>query len=150
MLEKIKTFIKHPYINQLRDVRALGLVVFGIITLMVTWSGVKSIQTNYELQKQISRLQQENEVQSLVNTNLKLANQYFQTDQYLELASRREFGRGARGEKVLIVPKNVALAHTIDPEAGTKQNAKQPGQKPAYQRNFEAWIDFFLHRQNTD
>jgi len=146
MLAKIKNVIKHPLIQQLRDVRALGLIAFGIIALMVTWSGIKALQTNYELQKQISALQQQNDVQQLENNNLKLKNQYLTTDQFLELAARRQFGKAAPGEKVLLVPKAVALKHTVavpEPQQGGDDSIIS---KPAYQRNFEAWIDFFLHR----
>src|SRR5437667_142896 len=73
------------YARQLRDVRVLGLVIFGGLVLLVSWSGIQVIQTNYDLQKQISKLQQQNQVQELENNNLQLTNQYFNTDQYLEL-----------------------------------------------------------------
>ncbi len=124
--------------------------MFVFITLMVTWSGVKSVQTNYGLQRQISTLQQQNQVQNLENQNLKLKNQYLNTDQFLELAARRELGKAAPGEKVLIVPKSVALAHTVNlPAAKTEPLASgSVGNKPTYQKNFEAWIDFVLHRAN--
>jgi cell division protein FtsB len=147
MFEKLKDQNKYyAYLEQFRDVRAVGLAIFGIIVLLISWSGVKAIQTNYELQKQISKLQQENQVQQLKNNNLSLQNQYFNTDQYLELSARQNFGLGRPGETELIVPKSVALAHTIDLGSNnkvTKASAKQP----FYQRNFEAWINFFLHRQ---
>ncbi len=152
MFEKIKTYQKHPYVQQLRDMRAWGMILFGIIAIMVTWSGVKAVETNYSLQKQISSLQQQNQVQQLENNNLKLKNQYLNTDQFLELSARREFGKAAPGEMVLIVPKGVALAHTLNLQqtsTTTKPN-KRPGNKPTYQRNFEAWIDFFLHRPHVD
>ena len=136
-------------IQQLRDPRAIGLVAFGIVAVLVTWSGIKAVQTNYGLQKQIARLQQQNEVHNLENTNLKLQNEYLNTDQFLELAARREFGKAAPGETVLLVPKSVALAHTVDLDKSTKPKSQPSVSKPSYQRNFEAWIDFFLHRQNT-
>ena len=142
MFRKIKTNL---FLQQLRDVRARGLLGFGVIAVMVTWSGVKAVQVNYGLQKQISRLTQENEVQELTNNNLKLKNEYLNTDQFLELAARRQFGLGAPGEKLLIVPKPVALAHTVEPPSKNKTKTTE-APKPAYQRNFQAWIDFFLHR----
>ena len=142
MFRKIKTNL---FLQQLRDVRARGLLGFGVIAVMVTWSGVKAVQVNYGLQKQISRLSQENDVQQLTNNNLKLKNEYLNTDQFLELAARRQFGLGAPGEKLLIVPKSVALAHTVEPPSKNKTKTTE-APKPAYQRNFQAWIDFFLHR----
>ena len=148
MFEKLKSLQNHPYFEQFHDVRAVGLALFGVIVLLVSWSGVKAIQTNYDLQKQISGLQQEVSVQQLQNNNLKLQNEYFNTNQYLELSARQNFGLGAPGETELLVPKSVALAHTVNlgnDNTATKASSKQP----FYQRNFQAWIDFFFHRQST-
>ncbi len=154
-LEKLKTnfdnFYQHSYIAQFRDVRAIGLVLFLAVALMVSWSGAKVIQTNYELQKQISQLEQEIQVQQLANQNLKLQNQYFQTDQYLELQSRQDFGLGAAGEKQLIVPREVAEKYIVNSAAADPPTAVTPNEvrQSAYQRNFQAWIDFFMHRPSV-
>jgi len=148
VFEKIKNLQKHPYLRQLNDIRAWGLIIFGVIVLMVTWSGVKSVQTNYGLQRQISELQQQNQVQDLQNKNLKLKNEYLNTDQFLELAARRQLGKAAVGEQVLIVPRSVALAHTVNlPDEITHNKVNQAAvNKPTYQKNFQSWVDFFLHR----
>ena len=76
------------YILSLRDVRNVGLLVFTVIVLLISWSGVKSIQTNYGLQKQIAQLQQEDQVQTLENDDQALQNQYYNTSQYLEITAR--------------------------------------------------------------
>jgi len=130
------------------DTRSLGLMAFAVIALLVTWSGIKSIQTNYELQKQISQLTQENNVRKLENTNLELRNEYYKTDQFLELAARRQFGRAAPGETVLNVPKSVALTNSSDlPKDDEKIDSSDPT-KPKYQQNLEAWFNFFLHQKD--
>lgn len=147
MIDKFKNYSKHPSLGVLADTRALGLIAFGVIALLVSWSGVKSIQTNYELQKQISEASQQNDVAKLENTNLKLRNEYYKTDQFLELAARRQFGKAAPGEKLFIVPKSVALANTIDIANAKTNKVKTADQKPFYQENLEAWVDFFLHRE---
>jgi cell division protein FtsB len=146
MLEKLKQLRHHPKIAQFRDVRAVGLLAFLAVALMVSWSGAKVIQRNYELQKHISQLQQEVDVQELQTNNLKLQNQYFNTDQYLELKARQDFGLGKAGEKLLLVPDDVAMSYVS--ESTAKTDAPTPAsRRPAYQRNFEQWVDFFLHRQ---
>ncbi len=148
MLQKIKTIFRHPYIHQLRDVRVLGMVVFAFIALMVSWSGIKAIQTNYELQRQIAKLEQQNKLQDLENTNMRLKNQYLETDEFLELAARRQFGKAAPGEKVIIVPKDVGLSYYSSTSQQQSPGTEKPtAHKPGYRRNFEAWINFFLHRQ---
>lgn len=134
------------YVREMRDVRVLGLTVFVGIALLVTWSGVGIIQTNYALQQRISRLEQENALQALENSTLGLRNEYYNTDQYLELQARKQFSRGAPGEKLLLVPRDVALRSSKDfPEPEEKQIEKKPS-KPKYQQNFEAWMEFLFRR----
>lgn len=130
----------------LRDIRVAGQVIFGIVVVLVSWSGIKAIDTNYQLQKQIATLQQQNQLQQLENENLKLQNDYYNSDQYLELSARQNLGLGAPGEKELIVPKSVALSYTV-PEPEAEKESKAPAvEPPAYQRNIQSWVDFFLHR----
>lgn len=151
MFNKIKNFSYKPYLKQLQDVRVLGLLVFLVLVLLVSWSGVKVIQTNYELEQKISKLQQEVEVQELENANLKLRNEYYTTNEFQELAARRQFGLAAPGEKLVIIPKSVALAHTVDlPELIKKTEVIAIADKPKYQKNFEAWVNFFLNRQSSN
>ena len=133
------------YILSLRDIRNVGLLVFTVIVLLISWSGVKSIQTNYGLQGQITKLQQENSVQELENNNLALQNQYLGTAQYLEVSARENLGLAAPGETELLVPKEVALAHTVK-QPGAEATVSKVPKQPFWQRNFQAWIDFFLHR----
>lgn len=144
-LEKI-----YDYILQFRDVRAAGLLLFLVVVLLISWSGIKVIDTNYRLQKQISALEQQVQVQKLGNTNTRLTNDYYQTDQYLEIAARQNFGLAKPGETVLNVPQNVALAHTVDvPDADRTEAKKTQAKRPAYQRNFQAWVNFLFHRETS-
>jgi cell division protein FtsB len=152
MREKLKLYQQNvmAYGANLRDARTVGLGMFLVIVLLISWSGVKAIDTNYALQKQISEIDQKVQVQKLTNNNLRLQNEYFNTPQYLELAARQNFGLAAPGETELLVPASVALAHTITlPDAEQTQTAKTKAKQPAYQRNFQAWMNFFLHRQTT-
>jgi cell division protein FtsL len=137
----------YDYVLQFRDVRAIGLLLFLVVVLLISWSGVKVIDTNYRLQKDISRLEQETQVLKLTNTNMKLENNYFETNQYLEIAARQNFGLAAPGEAVLNVPRQIALAHTVDlPDTEQEQVKKTVAKQPTYQRNFQAWMNFLLHR----
>ena len=148
MFSKLKikqnTEIIYAYVNRLRDMRFAGQVLFVVIVLLVSWSGVKAIDTNYSLEKQISTIQQQDVIQRLEDNNLQLQNQYYNSNQYLELSARQNFGLAASGETELIVPQNVALSYTA-PEPKTPV-AMPASQLPFYERNFQAWIDFFLHR----
>lgn len=151
MLDKIKKYYQHQFIQQFKDIRFVGFVVFGILVLLVSWSGVSVIESNFVLQKQVSKLEQQNQVSQLENSNLKLQNGYYNSNQYLELTARRQFGKGQPGEKLLLVPKSVALKHTVDVSSSAKEAITTPVlQKPWAQRNLESWVDFFLHRGSLD
>jgi cell division protein FtsB len=135
------------FLRRLNDPRFVGQLIFVIIVLLISWSGVKSIQTNYSLQKQITALNQQNDLQKLQNDNLALQNQYYNSNQYLELSARQNFGLAAPGEKEVVVPASVALAYTVNLPSAPAPDAATKAKQPAYQRNFESWVDFFLHRQ---
>lgn len=123
------------------------MLFFLVAVLLISWSGVKVIETNYRLQRQISELEQQKDVQELANTNLKLQNEYFETDQYQELAARRNFGLAAPGETVWVVPKPVALSHTVDlSDVERTETQKTKERPPAYQRNVQSWMNFLFHR----
>ncbi|MDB5168866.1 MAG: hypothetical protein JWO41_222 [Candidatus Saccharibacteria bacterium] len=148
MQEKIKSYIPKvvKYLNSLQDIRVAGQLVFVVIVLLISWSGVKAIQTNYGLQKQISGLRQQTDVQQLKNNNLKLQNDYYKSNQYLELSARQNFGLASPGEKEIIVPESVALANTVDTPS-IKQKTAIPDTRSTFEKHLDAWMKFFLHRQ---
>ncbi len=151
MFEKIKTQFPiraKAFVKSLSDVRVLGQIVFVVIVLLVSWSGVKAIQTNFELQKKVSKLEQEVAITELENQNLALQNQYLETDQFLELAARQQFGKAAPGEKVYLIPNEVALQHTIETKT-EKSEAEKNSDKPQYQKNIEAWVNFFFRESDN-
>jgi hypothetical protein len=78
-----------------------------------------------------------------------LQNEYLNSNQYLELSARQNFGLAAPGEKEIIVPASVALSYTTSIPTPPKTVVIDEKQ-PKYQKNFEAWINFFLHRQSSN
>ena len=146
MLEKIKNYKNNPRVQQFQDVRVAGLLVFGAVALLVTWSGVGAIEQNYNLEKEISSLQQQNNLQQLQNNNLSLENQYYNTNEYLELEARQLFGKASPGEKLILVPQSVALSDSVSLTNQSNLASSKPLPKPKYQQNFENWVNFFFHR----
>lgn len=149
MQTKISAFLPKitRFIQRFSDVRFAGQVIFVIIVLLISWSGAKAIQSNYGLQKQVTAINQQNSIQQLENTNLALQNKYYNSNQYLELSARQNFGLASPGEKELLVPQSVALAYAPNP-AISSAVASSTISSPHSQNNFEAWVSFFLHRQS--
>lgn len=146
MLDSFKTKIAE-FVKSLSDLRVVGQVFFAVIVVLISWSGVKAIQANYELQKKIVHLEQEVEINRLENENLKLENKYLETDEFLELAARRQFGKAAPGETLYIVPKRVALAQ-VD-QSGVPSGQQATAKKPDYQQNLESWSRFFFRKSQN-
>lgn len=148
----IKNFLSTNKLKQLTDIRNVGFYIFAVIVVAIAWSGVKTIQNNYELQRQISILQQQNEVLQLSNQNTGLESQFYETDQYLELAARQNLGLAAPGETVLLVPRSVSMKH-VDPSLvppGDSSVKVQADSKSRFAQNFQDWRDFLLGRELFD
>jgi Septum formation initiator len=130
------------YIEQLGDIRYSGQLIFAVIIILLTWSGIRSVETNYKLLRQINEIKQQNQLQQLENSNIDLGNQYLSSNQYLDISARQNLGLALSGEQELLVPKSVALSYVV--KSPYKQSDKSvttnnPG-------NYQSWIDFFLHR----
>ena len=153
MFDKIKNvslqvmgFVKK---YELSDPRTWGLIVFAFIAAAVTWSGAKAIQLNFSLQKQEVAIAELNKVQELQNQTQALKNEYYKTDEYKELAARRLFGKAALGEKVYVVPKDVALKYVSAEATPVPVKTPNPIKLPKYQQNIQDWLDFFFHHPPT-
>ncbi len=144
-MQKITKLIKK---YQLNDLRTWGMIVFAFMATAVTWSAATSIQQNFELQKRVTTLEEQNKVQKLQNETQKLRNEYYKTSEYKELSVRRLFGKAAPGERIYVIPKEVALKNVSTQDAKPVDAPKQqnPVQQPRYQQNMQDWIDFFFHR----
>ena len=143
MLEKIKN---SATLEAIFDTKNLGLYAVFIIALSVTWSSIKIIQKNYELEKQINQLQQEVTIQDQTNKNQKLKNEYYKTDAYLDLAARKYFGKSAPGERLILVPADISQKY-IHPEAQQATAKTTIRTAPKFIQNWQDWINFFLHKE---
>lgn len=148
MPDEIQKLINSRTLRELTDARNIALYIFGVIVLAIAWSGARTMQNNYQLQKQISALQQQNEVLHLQNNNNYLQNQFYDTQVYQELSARQNLGLAAPGEKVLIVPKSVAMKY-VDPALADSRDSSPSAavdNRPSYTKNLETWRDFLLGR----
>lgn len=102
------------------------LTLFGLYLAFALFG---TIRRNYELQQQISTIEQSNKRLEQSNLELQYQIAYYQTDLYKDKAARAKLGLQAPGESVLILPK--------------KEQAKQQAATAKQKRsNFAQWIDF--------
>jgi len=137
------------YLKTYFDARSAILYILAIIALAVTWTSIKIIDKNYQLQKRITVIQQEVDVMEQQTKNQRLKNEYYKTDAFLELAARRYFSKASPDEKLILVPKDVAAKYT-HPPAADQQEKDNKKDRPQYIKNWQAWINFFTHKQQIE
>lgn len=143
MFEKIKN---NSVTKSLFDTRNLAVYAIAVLALSVTWSSIKIIDKNYQLEKRINRLQQEVDILDQQTKNQKLKNQYYNTDAFLDLAARKYFSKAAHGESLILVPQDIANKYIHQqPETEAQKQAKKP--KPLFIQHWQEWINFFTHKQ---
>ena len=145
---KIQNFRNKLSSKGLDDPRLLGLVLLAIIGLSVVWNGARVVQQNYGLLKKIAVLEEENRILELENSNKRIQIEYFKTPEFAELKARRVNGKASPGERVYIISNETALGSLNTPEADA-ENIDSEIEKPTYQKNFEAWMDFFFGDKNS-
>jgi cell division protein FtsB len=144
MLYKIKTYITEMIIPSLKDKQVISLFGLGILAVLTSYSGVQLIEINYRLQQDISSLEARNRITKLENDNLRLKSEYLKTDTYLELVARQQFSKAAPGEKLILIPKDVALARAPKLEKDSDHQASEGVDSSGYLHNFQAWRDFYF------
>ncbi len=147
MLDKAQDLLQHERVKQFTDIRNVGLYVFALLVIATTWSGVHTVEDNFTLQQKINRIAEENKVLQLQNENAALQNKYLDSEQYLDLSARRQFGLAAPGETLITIPKDVAMKYvSAQPQQAAGAAATTAKTQPKYIQNFEAWRDLLMGR----
>jgi len=139
-IDSIRQYMRR---KELFDFRLLGLVVIGIVAVSVFWNGAKIIQQNYILSQKVTAIREQNELIELENRNKELQNEYLKTDEYADITARRLYGKAAPGERVYVVPRDVALnalSAPIEEEPVKSQAVETTCTRP----NIEEWLKIYL------
>lgn len=141
-IEKTQIVKRKLVAKGLYNKQFLYLLFVGIFAVSVFWNGAKIVQQNFELERKVAEIREENELLELENRNKELRNEYLKTEEFAELTARRVFGRAAPGEKVYLVPRDVAMNALSTPEEQTTEVPET--EKPQWQENLEAWLRIYL------
>lgn len=123
-------------------------IIVVLIVFIISWDGIKAIYMNASIKDQIEQAKIENQNQQLINQNLNLQNDYYNSSEYVRLQARANFGLGVTGEKELIVPYNVAISFV--PKLGGENLKSSPQDsliKNNFQQNISDWTNYFLNRK---
>lgn len=147
MIDKIKNLVSSKNFRSYFTLGAMGAYLIAAVSLSVAWASTKAIQRNYQLMKQVSVLEQEADIAEQKVANQKLENEYYKSDAFLELAARTQLNKAAPGEKLMIVPKKVALSKL---PAGTDTVATVSEATKTELPNWQAWLQFLTGRGLED
>ncbi len=112
------------------------LTVAVLIALGWIWGTMDTLQNNFRLQAQVNTLRQQAERNTLETQNLALENQYYASNEYVELQVRERLGKAAPGESMLLLPTNTA--------SDTQTTPKPIATTATSTGNFQAWLNFFF------
>jgi cell division protein FtsB len=109
-----------------------GVLVAGYIAIYL----VDTVKHNYEMQREITHLNEEIANLKVEQDQLRYKIQYYQTDSYKEKEARAKLGLQAPGEGVVILPHD-----------DTAQAAPaSPAEAQPHKSNWQQWMDFLLGR----
>jgi len=135
MFEKLQ----HIAVRAWRRVSLSGAVGIAVI-LVILWlvaNSITAIQNNFQRQVELDNLKQEVALLQLENETAEFQNQYFKTDEYLDLQARKLLGKASPGEKVVLLPPATSVAPKA-PELPTYRTAMQD------RSNLEQWFYFLF------
>jgi cell division protein FtsB len=133
-IEQIATIVRKVFRPEI-----LAAVVVAIAIIAVSYNTSGIILQNYRLEKQVREAQQKVAIAQLELESQALKNKYYQTDAFLDIAARKQLSKGLEGEKLVIVPKSVALSYVNvpkDEENAASVTSKEP------KNNIEKWLYF--------
>ena len=114
-----------------------GTIVLALLIAMGwMWGTVQTLQKNFRYQQEVDALTQNVELEQRRKQNLEYQQQYYRSDEFLELSARQRLGKANPGEKLIILPDSDSISDTA---GGT-------GDQVAREQvsNLAQWAEFFF------
>ena len=116
-------------------------IAFLLVAVVITLATVEQIDRNHELEVMVANRAGQKAFFEQQIANRQLENQLYQSDYYIELEARRQFGLVDRGESVLLLNRR-QIDSQIEAWDGQLEGPIGPGQRS----NWEVWWQFFWGR----
>jgi hypothetical protein len=110
------------YVRRATKPDIIAAIIIAVTVIAVTVNTTTVIMQNYQLEREIRVMEQKVAVAQIELETQRAKNLYYGTEYYLDIAARKQLSIGSPGEKLIIVPKSVALAQL---PAGYEQTATQ-------------------------
>lgn len=132
-------------LKKLLTVRNIISVVAVIFIAYGSYSTLKVIGYNYQLQKDIDQLQSEVDLLTLQNKQLEYSIAYYKTDAFADREARDKLGLQAPGEQVVIFPDRIP--RELETPKTPQQIAEEQNFTQRSRSNLDQWL-FFLFKKD--
>jgi hypothetical protein len=139
MIKKLTHYLKLLAKNITNPELIAGSVI-AITVVAVTINTSSVIMQNYTLERDVRVAEQKVAIAQEELETQKLKNNYFKSDAFLDIATRKQLSKGLPGEKLIIVPKSVALTYV--PVSNVKPNATTSKDDATSGSNVHKWMQF--------
>ena len=113
-------------------------VGFLLIALMITYATIHQIDRNYQLQLQVDATDDQIGFLETEIETLRQEIEFYQTEYYIEMESKRRTGLSLKPEKVLIIPQS-----KVDQRWQQHQDSQPQSPPPRQLSNWKLWWRFF-------
>lgn len=140
-ISSIRKWLQHAW----HTYGTLNNVVMAVALVIATgwaWGSVSMIQTNFNAQKSLEDQRRQLELTQLEVDTLQYQQNYYKTDEYKDLAARKDLGLASPGEDVLLLPPNTQSVKDADSRDVTTLAAQSSGDNRSTESNFDQWMSF--------
>ena len=116
---------------------------FLLIALLITSATIEQIDRNHQLEAQVAKRLRQQQLLEQQIANQRLENQFYQTDYYLELEARRQYGVVTDGESVIVLQR-----WRIDEQLANWNETLDPPPAAETLSNWQLWWQFFWGRES--
>ena len=113
-----------------------GLVLTVVVVAFLTWGSATAMTKNWELARMVDAKKRERALLQIENELLELENKYYASEEYQELAARKQHGKILEGETMVMLPRNS--------ETAKNKYKKLEMTEPESLSNFEQWLAFLF------
>jgi cell division protein FtsB len=130
----------HHFLTRYRPYLTIqnGTIVLAFVIAMGwIWGTVETLQKNFVYQQQVDALTQDVELEKLRNQNLAFQQEYYRSEEFLELSARQRLGKADPGEKLIILPDSRNITDTVSSSSEAVPTVLREG-------NLSQWLQFFF------
>ena len=139
MIKKVSYYLKLLAKNITNPELIAGSVI-AVTVVAVTINTSSVIMQNYTLERDVRVAEQKVAIAQQELETQKLKNNYFKSDAFLDIATRKQLSKGLPGEKLIIVPKSVALTYVSS--SAVKSDVVISKNEVSTSSNVQKWLQF--------